>query len=230
MRRFSLASPGHFRLRLLSDMTLTARQQEVLSFLEEAQARGGVMPTTREIQEHFCFASQTAAVNHLRALERRGVIQRQRGKARAMSLVSQLRRERIVDVPIMGQIAAGMAQPADEHCEGVLSIDTHSLGLPSSARVFALRVRGDSMTGAQINDGDLVVLELRDPKHGDIVAAQVDGDTTLKRLIISEEGAFLHAENPNFPDLIPRDELVVQGVLVAIIGVPVAQSATEIAR
>ena len=198
-------------------MTLTARQQEVLTFIEEAQARSGVMPTTREIQEHFSFASQTAAVNHLRALERHGVIQRQRGKARAMALVSQLRRERIVDIPILGQIAAGMAQPAHEECEGMLSIDTSSIGLPSNARVFALRVTGDSMTGANIEDGDLVVLELREPRNRDIVAALIDGATTLKRFIVSQKGIFLHAENPAYPDLIPRDELIVQGVLVGLI-------------
>src|ERR1700693_4954353 len=82
------------------NMNLTERQQEVLDYISHMQATAGVMPSTREIQEHFGFASQTAAVNHLRALEKKGMIHRQPGKARAVAVVSQLRRERIVDVPI----------------------------------------------------------------------------------------------------------------------------------
>src|SRR5882757_5176805 len=101
---------------------LTDRQQAILDFIEEEQTRTGVMPSTREIQEHFGFASQTAAVNHLRALERKGVIQRHAGKARAMALVSTLRREPILDIPIYGQIAAGMAQTVDQEDDGVVTV------------------------------------------------------------------------------------------------------------
>ena len=90
-------------------MTLTNRQQQVLEFIAAAQYKSGVTPSTREIQEHFGFASQTAAVNHLRALERKGVLQRHAGKARAMALVSTLNRDPIIDIPIYGSIAAGFA-------------------------------------------------------------------------------------------------------------------------
>ena len=198
-------------------MNLTSRQQQILEFIASEQRQSGVTPSTREIQEHFGFASQTAAVNHLRALERKGVLQRHAGKARAMALVSTLNRDPIIDIPIYGSIAAGFAELTEESRGGVLSMDTRAVGLRSSAQAFALKVRGDSMIGAQINDGDLVVLEQRGPRNNDIVAALIDGETTLKRFVVNRGQAFLKAENPNYPDLIPLTELVVQGVMVALV-------------
>jgi repressor LexA len=82
---------------------------------------------------------------------------------------------------------------------------------------FALRVRGDSMIDADINDGDTVIVEPGTPKHGDIVAALIDGETTLKRFLIENGKPFLRAENEMFPDLIPARELIIQGVLVALL-------------
>jgi repressor LexA len=198
-------------------MNLTQRQQEVLDYITHAQATAGVMPSTREIQEHFGFASQTAAVNHLRALEKKGMIQRQPGKARAVAVVSQLRRERIVDVPVYGSIAAGYAEAAEQQDEGTISIDATTLGLGRNKGVFALKVRGDSMINAGIHEGDLAILENREPQAGSIVAALIDGETTLKRLIQQRGKYFLRAENPKYPDLMPMAELKVQGVLVATV-------------
>jgi repressor LexA len=198
-------------------MTLTNRQREVLDFIEEIQSKSGIVPSTREIQEHFGFASQTAAVNHLRALERKGAILRHAGKARAVQLTSQSGRNRIVDVPIYGSIAAGFAEDTEQETLGTLSVDTVSAGLRKSSRMFALKVRGDSMTGAQIRDGDLVVLEQKSPKNGDIVAALIDGETTLKRFITNHGRPWLKAENPRYPNLFPVEELTVQGVMVALV-------------
>ncbi len=196
---------------------LTNRQRQVLEFMEEAIEKIGVMPSTREIQEHFGFASQTAAVNHLRALEKKGVIQRYPGKARAMALTSSLKRDAIIDIPIYGQIAAGMAGLTEQDEAGMISVDAASTGVSRGDRVFALKVRGDSMIDAGITDGDLAIFELRDAKKGDVVAALIDGETTLKRLVSSKGQSYLKAENPRFPDLIPVRELIVQGVMVALI-------------
>jgi repressor LexA len=132
-------------------------------------------------------------------------------------VVSQLRRERIVDVPVYGSIAAGFAETADQQEEGTISIDATTLGLGRSKRVFALKVRGDSMVDAGINDGDLAILENREPQAGAIVAALIDGETTLKRLVQQRGRYYLHAENPKYPDLMPVGELSVQGVMVALI-------------
>jgi len=196
---------------------LTDRQEEILSYLRWAQRENGVMPSTREIQTHFGFASQTAAMSHLRALERKGVIQRLAGKARAVIFPEELDREEIIDIPIFGQIAAGMASAVEPQRDGCLSIDVTSLGVPRNARTFALKVRGDSMVDAHICDGDIVVMEFRQPRHRDIVAALIDGETTLKRYLMENGKPFLHAENELYPDLIPARELVIQGVLVALL-------------
>lgn len=196
---------------------LTDRQEEILAYLRWAQRENGVMPSTREIQTHFGFASQTAAMSHLRALERKGVIQRLAGKARAVIFPEELDREEILDIPIFGQIAAGMASAVEPQREGCLSIDVASLGVPRNARTFALKVRGDSMVDAHICAGDIVVMEFRQPRHRDIVAALIDGETTLKRYLVEKGKPFLHAENELYPDLIPARELVIQGVLVALL-------------
>lgn len=196
---------------------LTKRQQELLDFLKQHQQENGLMPSTREIQAHFGFASQTAAMSHLRALERKEVIVRLPGKARAVVFPDELEREQIVDIPVYGSIAAGMAEAVEEEKQGCISIDIASLGIPRTARTFALKVRGESMIDAHICDGDTVILEFREPRNGDVVAALIDGDTTLKRFVIENGRPFLHAENEQFPDIIPARELVIQGVMVGLL-------------
>lgn len=195
---------------------LTTRQQQMVDYLREAQRTTGIMPSTREIQHFFGFASQTAAMSHLRALERKGVIQRLPGKARAVVFPQDLDRGEILDIPLYGSIAAGMAEEAASERQGSVSIDAHALGLSPRAHAFALTVRGDSMIDAHICHGDTVILELRAPRKNDIVAALIDGETTLKRYIVENGKPFLRAENPLFPDLIPARELVIQGVFVAL--------------
>jgi len=198
-------------------MNLTKRQKQIIEFIERTQRQTGVTPSTREIQAHFGFASQTAAVNHLRALERKGAIQRLAGKARAVALVSSLNRETILDVPIYGSIAAGYAEMSEQENQGVISVDVRTIGMRRGAQTFALKVRGDSMIGAHICDGDVALLEVREAKNNEIVAALIDGETTLKRFVMNRGRPFLKAENPNYPNLIPVQELVIQGVLTALI-------------
>ncbi len=196
---------------------LTNRQKEIVEHLRMSQRMTGVMPSTREIQHYFGFASQTAAMSHLRALERKGVIQRLPGKARAVVFPGDLDRGEIADIPIYGSIAAGMAQDSEPEREGSIALDISALGIPRNSRTFALKVRGDSMIDAHICNGDTVILEFREPRKGDIVAALIDGETTLKRYVVEKGKPFLRAENPDFPDLIPARELVIQGVLVALL-------------
>lgn len=196
---------------------LTHRQQEILDYLRKSQRENGIMPTTREIQRAFKFASQTAAMSHLRALERKGVIQRLANKARAVIFPDELDRGEIIDIPVFGSIAAGMSQDVEQERQGCISIDIAALGIPRHARTFALKVRGDSMIDAHICSGDTVILEFREPRKGDIVAALIDGETTLKRYIVEKGKPFLRAENADFPDLIPARELIIQGVLIALL-------------
>ena len=200
-----------------SSLILTERQREMLEFLRSYQRQHGVMPSTRDIQKHFGFSSQTAAMSHLRALEKKGVIQRLAGLARAVVFPQDLDRAEIVDVPVYGHIPAGLAVDAEQQTEGCISVDINTLGIPRNAKTFALKVRGDSMTGAHILDGDFVILEIREPRARDIVAALIDGETTLKRYLTKNGQPFLKAENPDYPDLIPAQELVIQGVMITLI-------------
>jgi repressor LexA len=196
---------------------LTRRQQEIYDYLRSVHRKTGIMPSTREIQHYFGFASQTAAMSHLRALQRKGVIDRLPGKARAVMFSDDLERGDIADIPIYGNIAAGMAQDVEPERQGNIAVDITALGIPHHARTFALKVRGDSMIDAHICDGDTVILEFREPRKGDIVAALIDGETTLKRYLVQNGKPFLRAENPQYPDLIPARELVIQGVLIALL-------------
>ena len=196
---------------------LTKKQQLVFDFLRDYQRDNGVMPSTRDIQQHFGFASQTAAVSHLRALEKKGVIQRHARKARAVVFPGDLERDEIIDIPIYGSIAAGMATDQQQEREGFLSVDISSLGISRDADAFALKVRGESMIDAHILDGDFVILENRQPRNEDIVAALIDGETSLKRFMKKGSTPFLKAENADYPDLIPARELEVQGVMVGLL-------------
>ncbi|MBB5030533.1 LexA family protein [Prosthecobacter vanneervenii] len=123
-------------------------------------------------------------------------------------------------VPLLGSIIAGRPEFQEGRVDSCIDIDPTTLRLPKNARTFALKVRGDSMCRAAILEGDIVIMELREAKHGDIVAALIDGETTLKRFIVKGGVPYLRASNPNYPDLIPARELVIQGVLIALLRIP----------
>jgi repressor LexA len=194
---------------------LTDRQHQLVAFLRSYQRQHGVMPSTRDIQQHFGFASQTAAMSHLKALERKGAIRRLAGKARAVVFPEDMDRD-TADIPVFGLIPAGFSADNPEVSDGKVTLSLGSLGLSRSSKPFALRVRGDSMTGAHIAHGDYVILEQRQPKPRDIVAALLDGESTLKRYVVEHGRPFLRAENPDYPDLIPARELLIQGVMVGL--------------
>src|SRR3954464_8185243 len=195
---------------------LTDRQRNVLDFIQHEQREKGITPSTREIQNHFGFASQTSVMQYIAALERKGFINRQARKAR--TLITPLQKVRITDIPIYGQIPAGMASVTEENIEGRVSLDAGSLNASKNSRTFALRVRGDSMIEAHILDGDVVILEDRkDVQSGDIVAALIDGETTLKRYVVEHGRPYLKAENSAYPNLVPARELRIQGVMVSLV-------------
>lgn len=199
-----------------SRSVLTDRQKSVLDFIQKEQREKAVTPSTREIQKHFGFASQTSVMQYLDALERKGFLERQAHKAR--TLVTPLLKVRIADIPIYGEIPAGMAVLTEQNVEGHVSLDLKTANTSRPGRTFALRVRGESMIDAHILDGDIVIMEDRkDARHGDIVAALIDGETTLKRYVVEHGRPYLKAENPLFPNLLPARELRIQGVMVSLV-------------
>ncbi|MBN2505807.1 MAG: repressor LexA [Verrucomicrobia bacterium] len=199
---------------------LTPRQQQVLNFIQRTLDGAGQSPSLREIAQHFGFRSMKAAADHVTALRRKGVLEHRPRRARSLRVVSPLRalRRLVVDVPVYGAIPAGRPDVREQRAEGCISADIESLGIRPTARTFALRVRGDSMIGKHIADGDYVILEHgKAPRNGDVVAALIDSESTLKTFVLDGRRAFLKAENPRYPQLIPAEELVVQGVMVALI-------------
>ena len=199
---------------------LTKAQQRVLDFIQAEVHAARSVPTLREIARRFGYRSPRAAACHLEAIKRKGFLESEPRKARSLRITSPLtkRRGRIMDIPLFGLIPAGFAQNREQEAEGCVSVDTESLGFKPGRNTFALRVTGDSMMGRHILSGDIVVLEHGpEPRHGDIVAALIDGESTLKTFLRKNGKPYLKAENPKYPDLLPAQELMIQGVFKALI-------------
>ena len=199
---------------------LTKAQRRVLEFIQMESQADKPAPTLREIAARFGFAGHRAAAVHLEALKRKGFLESDPGKARALRVTSPLAklRSRIVEIPLFGAIPAGLPETRDQDAEGCVSVDVESIGFKPTRNTFALRVRGSSMIGRHILDGDFVVLEHGpEPRNGQIVAALIDGDSALKTYVVKGGKPYLKAENPKYPDLIPAQELMIQGVFKALI-------------
>ena len=199
---------------------LTRKQQQILDFIQKRQRTDGATPTFREIADRFGFRSLNSVTEHVRLLRNKGVLVTEPGKARSLRVVSPLAklRGRIVDIPLFGSIPAGLPQAREQDAEGCVSVDVESLGFKPTRNSFALRVTGDSMIGRHILAGDVIVLEHGpDPRNGQVVAAPIDGESTLKTFVLKGGRPFLRAENPKYPDLIPAQELMIQGVFRALV-------------
>lgn len=201
---------------------LTVKEQKVLDVILTYQEREGRTPSTREVAQCLGLKSQGSVMQYWRALERKGAIERLPGKARSVVVKQAARREDgrplFIDVPIRGEINAGRPVDAPAQVGDVLPVHASSMGLTANSKPFALRVHGDSMIGACIQSGDYVVLDPeRVARHGDVVAALLDGESTLKRLMVEDGQSFLKPENPLYPVLKPKRDLVIQGVMVGLV-------------
>jgi repressor LexA len=199
---------------------LTEIQQSVLDFIRERIDAGEPAPTSREIAAAFGWRSKRAADCHLEALFKKGWLTSERGKARSLRLMnpSGTQRRPVVDIPLYGSIPAGFGDEREEDAEGCVSVDVSTLGFTPTRNTVALRVTGDSMIGKHICDGDIAVFEHGpDPRSGQIVAALIDRKSTLKTFLIKNRKPYLRAENPKYPELIPSEELVIQGVFRVLI-------------
>lgn len=195
---------------------LTERQEAILNFVREYQQAQGTAPSTREVARYFDCAQPTA-LKHLQVLARKGELDKLAdGK---WGFKGRLTQTQLFEVPVFGSIPAGLPAQREQEPEETLAIDPALLRIrnPSRNHLWFLRVTGDSMIGAHICDGDLVALERREPKPGDIIAALVnDTDTTLKRMVRSGGRMILRAENPRYADIIPH-RFESQGVVVGIV-------------
>jgi len=196
---------------------LTDRQQQILDFIRERVEAHGSTPSLREIMAQFGFTSPATVTSHLTLLEKKGAIRREPGRSRNIVLPDRENRPHLREIPVFGLIPAGLPADQVQEPDRQIAVDADFLQLSRNAKTFALEVRGDSMRDAGILDRDVVILEVALPRHRDIVAALIDGETTLKRYLVQDGQPFLHAENPDYPDLVPARELVIQGVFRALI-------------
>lgn len=199
---------------------LTARQEQVLSFIKERLRQSGFAPTIQEIAANFGFKSTNSAREHLRLIEKKGFLRKEPGRYRALSVPHTCLEEmKPIRVPVLGRVAAGPPIVAIQDANKVLDVPA---GLFRGGGLFALRVRGDSMSGAGILSGDLAVLD-RKPEisEGNIGAVVIGDEATLKRVYRKPDGLVLRADNPAFSDIkIPAadsDSVRVIGELVGII-------------
>ena len=196
---------------------LTRQQRAVLNFIEREVSAGRPCPTQREIAREFGFASKTGAVAHIQALVKKGALAVTEGKARSLRLPGATRHA-VVEIPLFGTIPAGFGADREQEADECVPVALETIGFKPTRNTFALRVSGDSMIGRHICDGDIVILEHGpDPRHGQIVAALIDRKSTLKTFLLKNGKPFLKAENPKYPDLIPSEELMIQGVFRALI-------------
>ncbi|SPE55101.1 SOS-response transcriptional repressor, LexA [Verrucomicrobia bacterium] len=203
----------------------TERQRQILSFIRRKQDAEAITPTMREIAAHFRFRSPNAVLAHVQALRRKGLLRGPPGLARALQVIDPQSpksrfRPRVVSVPIYGSIPAGLPEERtqEEEEEGCVLIDVETLGIKPTARTFGLKVQGDSMLGKNIVAGDIAIIEHGvQPRSGDTVAALIDGQVTLKTFVLQRGKPYLRAENPRYKDLIPQEELQIQGVMVALV-------------
>ena len=197
---------------------MTERQEQILDFIRLFQREKGVPPSSREIQRRFRLASQSTVIGHLRALANKGQIEQLAGRTwglKALAVQAQL-----FEMPVFGTIPAGLPAMQEQTPDETIAVNPSVFGVrrPGPHQVWALRVQGDSMVDAHIMDGDLVVLERRDPREGDIIAALVDETTTtLKRLVHLRGRPVLRAANKRYRDIVPERRLESQGVVVGLI-------------
>jgi len=191
---------------------LTDRQEQLLNYLADHVQAHGFPPSIREMADHMGIRSTNGVNDHLKALERKGYISRGRGlKSRAISLLTEPPRqsdagsEPVLAVPILGRVAAGMPVLSEENIEGTLHVGSSLLN--TNRKVFALRVRGESMIEKGIFDGDIVFVKSQQTAdNGQTVVAMVDGEATVKTFRRSRNAINLEPANPDMQPIVIRRE------------------------
>jgi repressor LexA len=196
-------------------LTLTPRQKEIADFIRRYRSKNGVSPTQREICEEFGYSSFGTLQKHIRLLLEKGVLVRDWNKRRSLALAEEDRPAGAVEIPLAGRIAAG--QPIEVEPEG------ESVAVPEAltrkGENYVLRVTGHSMVDDGIHDGDFVVVNRREKAaNGEMVAALVNGEATLKRIYNEGDGRIrLQPANDRMaPIYAAEGDVKVQGVVVGL--------------
>jgi repressor LexA len=212
--------PATDDLDLYDTSTLPPRQQRILGVIRDGVRRHGYAPGAREIGAAVGLSPSTVS-KHLARLEELGFLRRGAATCRPVDVRLFLEEPGAgrtagdgVAVPVVGDIAAGAPITADEHVDDVLTLPRELAG---RGTVFALRVRGDSMVDAAICDGDTVVIRQQPEAHsGQIVAAMIDGEATVKVFRRRNGHVYLEPRNPAY-DVIDGDGCTVLGIVVSVL-------------
>jgi repressor LexA len=195
---------------------LTPRQRQVLRFIQEAVFQQGMPPTRAEIAEALGFKSANAAEEHLRALQRKGVLDLKPGASRGIQLRDSLREQ--LGLPLIGRVAAGKPILAEENIETHYRVDPQIF---SPRAHYLLKVRGMSMKGAGILDGDLVAVH-RTPevRNRQIIVARLENEVTVKRYKQDGSVVWLMPENDDFEPMrvdLKEESLIIEGIVVGVV-------------
>ena len=186
---------------------LTSTQQRVFDFLKDFFQDKGFPPTLREIASHFGLRGPKGPQKTLNILERKGFIRKVPGGSRAIEILSYppIRLTQILPIPIVGRVRAGEPILAIENIEGYINLDRN---LVSSGNVFLLRVQGDSMIDAHIQDGDFALVKPQpNAENGEIVVALIEDEATIKRIFKKRDLIRLEPANPKMePIVVKRGE------------------------
>ncbi|NOY61565.1 MAG: transcriptional repressor LexA [Gammaproteobacteria bacterium] len=205
---------------------LTLRQQQILSFIRDTLAEGGIPPTIAEIAAAMEVKSLNGIRGHLQALARKGAIELLPGASRGIRLLGAAPNDAgqggmendSCQLPIVGRVAAGSPLLSEQHIEGHCWVGA-SLFKPRAD--YLLRVQGMSMRDAGIFDGDLLAVHRSvDVRNGQIVVARLESEVTVKRLRQAGHMVYLHPENPEFETIAvdtEQQELCIEGVVVGVI-------------
>ncbi|TWD84494.1 SOS-response transcriptional repressor LexA [Kribbella amoyensis] len=217
-----MTSYGDPDLDFLDTSTLPPRQQRILAVIRDWVVQHGYSPSTRQIGDAVGLRSSSSVSKHLASLEERGFLRRGESVSRPIDVRLFLRdtatrdsgSDTSVPVPVVGDIAAGTPISAVEHVDDVLELPR---GLTGRGTVFGLRVRGESMIDAAICDGDIVVVRQQSEAHsGQIVAAMIDEEATVKVYRRRNGHVYLEPRNPAY-EVIDGDRATVLGVVVSVL-------------
>lgn len=196
-------------------MILTKRQKEIFDFIEESIREQGYAPTLEEIGRQFGLSSLATVHKHLTNLERKGVIRRKWNRSRALDVVPPEPRSAAVELPLLGRVAAGAPIEPIEQGD-TIAVPEELVG---RGETFVLRVKGRSMVGEGILDGDFIVVQARgQADNGDTVVALVRGDATVKRFYREKAGMVrLQPANDDMAPILARAaDVEIRGVVVAV--------------
>lgn len=201
----------------MSQGKISAKQQEILEYIKETILKKGYPPAVREICEAVHLKSTSSVHSHLETLEKNGYIRRDPTKPRTIEIIDDcfnLNRREVVNVPLVGTIAAGQPILAEQNIENYFPIPVELL---PNQETFMLRVKGDSMINVGIFDGDEIIVKSQSTaRNGEIVAALVDDSATVKRFY-KENGHYrLQPENDTMDPIIV-DHVDVLGVVIGLI-------------